>query len=362
VPLSETIISRIHEKGAISFHDFMEMALYYPEEGYYTSAKDKIGTKGDFYTSANLTPAFGAMVGRQLEEMWRSLGEEAFTIVEYGAGTGLLSLDILDYLRSNEKLYEALRYCIIEKSPAMRGRERKHLPEKVSWHDRIAEIGGIRGCILSNEFIDNLAVHSVVMQQGLMEVFVDYNDGYIELLQPARAELKEYLEELNVRLKEGSRTEINLEARDWLAEIAPCLVKGYVLTIDYGYSSEELYHESRRAGTLLCYNQHRTNDHPYEYIGQQDITTHVNFSALRHWGSKNGLEYVGLVNQLNFLVALGFEEYFDGNSVLSRATKTLLKHTLLINMGSRFKVLIQQKGVGSLPLRGLRFGCPGSGG
>src|SRR5258706_12704529 len=118
--LAEIIIEKIKREGPVSFHDFMEMCLYYPELGYYASAQDKTGKKGDYYTSADLGPAFGIMIGRQLEEMWSILGKKAFSIVEYGAGAGFLCYDILDHLKRNKQLYNELNYCIIEKSPAMR--------------------------------------------------------------------------------------------------------------------------------------------------------------------------------------------------------------------------------------------------
>src|SRR5688572_31550447 len=118
--LSEIILKRIKENGPISFRDFMEMSLYYPGLGYYTSSNDKIGMNGDYYTSGSLTPGVGALIARQLEEMWRLLGEKEFTVVEYGAGLGTLCHDILDYLKLNSRLYDKLHYCIIEKSPVMR--------------------------------------------------------------------------------------------------------------------------------------------------------------------------------------------------------------------------------------------------
>ena len=133
--LSEIIKQRIHREGPVSFRDFMEMALYYPGLGYYTNATDKIGKNGDFYTSSNLTPVFGAMIGKQLEEMWRLTGEDNFTIVEYGAGTGMLCHDILNYLHDNSDLYKRVRYAIIEKSGSMREKENTLLHEKVSWYN-----------------------------------------------------------------------------------------------------------------------------------------------------------------------------------------------------------------------------------
>ena len=130
--LSEIIAEKIKREGPISFRDFMEMSLYYPELGYYTSIDDKIGKNGDYYTSSDLTSIFGAMIGTQIEEMWEIAGMEPFTIIEYGAGTGLLCHDILEYLKNNTKLYDELNYCIIEKSAVMREKQKKRLHEKVS--------------------------------------------------------------------------------------------------------------------------------------------------------------------------------------------------------------------------------------
>ena len=360
--LSEIIIQKIKDQGPVSFRDFMEMALYYPELGYYTSARNKIGTDGDYYTSPDLTPLFGEMIGKQLEQMSYILGEEQpFIIVEYGAGKGHLCHDILDYLKGNERLYEHLHYCIIEKSPAMQNRERTHLHEKVRWYNSILELPEVSGCILSNELVDNFPVHQVIMQDELMEVFVDYQDGFIELYRPATQDLIDYLAELNITLEQGFRTEINLQASQWIKSIAMSLKKGFVLTIDYGDSSSALYSRSRSCGTLVCYNNHRINNALYDDIGQQDITSHVNFSALCHWGLKEGLECCGLTNQANFLLALGFgdqppNQQTDGQSLMKMVQQqAFLTHTLLVDMGRKYKVLIQKKGVGKHDLLGLRF-------
>ena len=182
--LAEIIKQQIATDGPVSFHDFMEMALYHPELGYYNRRQDQIGRQGDFYTSSSLTSVFGAMIAKQLEEMWQLTGQGKFTIVEYGAGTGLLCHDILAYLKSNSPLYDALHYAIIEKSPSMRERQQLGLSEKVGWYDAIAQLGEITGCILSNELIDNFAVHQVVMEDELLEVFVDHRDSFAEFLRP----------------------------------------------------------------------------------------------------------------------------------------------------------------------------------
>jgi SAM-dependent MidA family methyltransferase len=356
--LSNLIIQKIKQRGPISFRDFMEIALYYPGLGYYTSDKEKIGKTGDFYTSSNLTPAFGEMLGRQIEEMWNMLGEKEFTVVEMGSGMGLLSCDVLAYLRKNRELYQNLNYLILEKSPIMRDEQKKRLAEKVKWIDSIKELHGITGCIFSNELVDAFPVHIVIMEKELMEVFVDHNGSFIEVLRPAASELKDYLSELGLMLPQGFRTEINIDAIKWMEEISYSLNKGFVITIDYGYPSDELYQEYRNMGTLMCYYKHTTNDSPFMNIGEQDITSHVNFSALDHWGAKFGLETCGFTDQAHFLMGLGIEDYLKNlhdKDPVNYYKKMLPIKTLMMDMGETFKILIQKKGVGDCELSGLKF-------
>jgi SAM-dependent MidA family methyltransferase len=325
----------------------MEMCLYYPELGYYTSSKEKIGRSGDYYTSSYVNNIFGKMIGKQIKEMWEIVGCKSFMMVEFGAGTGALCFDILSYIKENHTdLYENLTYYIIEKSTEMKQKQASCLHEKVFWVDSIKDIPAITGCIFSNELLDNFSVHRVVMQQELMEVFVDYDNDFIEILRPANAELVNYMSEHNLQLSEGFCTEINLQAIKWINDIAEVLYKGFVLTIDYGFPATELYAEKRKDGTLLCYNKHSVNDLFYDNIGQQDITAHVNFSALHHWGEKKGLQFCGFTNQANFLVSLGLTEYIrkiEEDLNKSITCNMLQLQTLLIDMGKKFKVLAQSK-------------------
>jgi SAM-dependent MidA family methyltransferase len=358
--LSDIIATHIHENGPLAFRDFMELALYHPDSGYYTSHSNAIGQAGDYYTSPELTPAFGATIGRQLEEMWRILGEAPFSIVEFGAGTGSLCSAILEQLKSNDPLYKDLQYYIIERSPQMREKEQMHLPEKVTWLDSVADLPEISGCIISNELVDNFAVHRVVMCDELMEVFVEHQNGFTETMRPASDELKEYLKRLRVQLPRGFHTELNLEAMSWQKNISAHLAKGFVVTIDYGYPSAELYCDERNKGTLSCYHKHKINNRPYENIGAQDITSHVNFSALCLWGAMNGLEYSGYTDQGRFLQNLGFTKILQQhvqpeNGVHNLKNYLMLSQTLLMDMGSKFKVLVQQKGVPDVTLSGLRY-------
>ncbi|HMJ47162.1 MAG TPA: SAM-dependent methyltransferase [Ferruginibacter sp.] len=356
--LRDIIIKKIQTGGPLSFHDFQEMCLYYPELGYYTSSKEKIGTGGDFYTSATVTPAFGAMIARQLEEMWECLGKDNFIIVEYGAGTGALCHDILETLKKNEAFYNNLQYVIIEKSPTLAALQQSRLNEKVSWKDSINDIAPFNGCVFCNELLDNFSVHQVVMQDKLMEVFVDYDNGFKEFLLPAGEALINYFRELNIVLAKGFRTEVNLEAIEWINEIAGSLEKGFVCTIDYGDNATNLYRESRKDGTMLCYYKHNRNEEPYERIGEQDITSHVNFTAIALWGKKAGLDVAGFTSQSNFLQGLGFTEYLNQSAagdMHALATMSRVKYSMLVDMGMKFKVLIHSKGIEKKELMGLQY-------
>jgi SAM-dependent MidA family methyltransferase len=356
--LPEIIIQKIRQNGPISFRDFMEMALYYPELGYYNSQKDRIGKQGDYYTSSNVTSIFGEMLGRQLEKMWQILGEKKCTVVEMGAGMGLLSQDVLGYLKKNRELYQQLDYCIIEKSLVMQKEQKERLGDEVRWCNSMQELSGMTGCVFSNELVDAFPVHQVVMGEELTEVFVDYRDGFREVLRPASSELKNYFTELGVALPQGYRTEVNLDAIKWIQEIGSVLKKGFILTIDYGYPSSELYQEYRSSGTLMCYYKHTANDNPCEHIGEQDITSHVNFSALEHWGRKSGLELCGFTDQAHFLLGLGIEEYLkklQENDSKNYLKKMLQVKTLIMEMGETFKILIQKKEIECKELSGLKF-------
>jgi SAM-dependent MidA family methyltransferase len=349
--LEQIIIQKIQRTGPISFHDFMEMALYYPRLGYYTSGGEKIGPQGDFFTSCSYTPLFGRLLARQLREMCEKIASPHFTIVEYGAGPGILCREILMHFKTDPELYDKLHYCIIEKSECMRQKEKEILDEKVEWYDSIKQIGSFSGCVISNELIDNFSVHQVVMVDELMEVFVGYENGFVEILKPAPQTLIDYLAQLNVNLPKGFRTEINLEAIRWTEDIAATLDRGFLVTIDYGFSSFQLYSQCRSEGTLVCYHKHKVNYSPYINIGSQDITTHVNFSALHHWGIKNGLQLNGFTNQAYFLLGLGLGDQLE---TINQSAHAFLQNFIL-GMGKKLKVLVQQKGFGIVPLMGLRF-------
>ncbi len=358
--LTEIIICKIKKDGPISFHDFMEIALYFPHLGYYTNDKVKIGASGDYYTSPALSHLFGAMLGKQLEEMWRLSGEENFDIVEYGGGNGSLCKHILTYLQKDKKLFDHLTYTIIEKKQyAPEQKDDEIFSAKIKYVHSSIDLKPIKGCIIANEFIDNLPVHVVVMQDQLMEVFLDYDNNFAEILLPASDELKNYFSDQNISLPKGYRTELNLHATEWIKEVAAVLSKGFCITIDYGFAKNELYDAKRNAGTLLCYYHHSRNNNPYMHIGEQDITAHVNFSALYIAGLKYGLAHCGYCGQSYFLRALGINSFIRENENSFREKQfnndVMKVYTLLTDMGNKIKVLIQSKGIIQNKLTGMQL-------
>lgn len=354
--LEEIIKDKIIAEGPVSFHDYMEIALYYPGKGYYTSDKEKFGEKGDYYTSPVISEIYGQMLGRQLEEMWRLLGKGPFTIVEYGAGSGALALEIIRYLHGIAGIAGEFRYVIIEKSESLRVRQQKLLGTEAIWISDISEISGFTGCVISNEVLDNFSVHSVIMHDELKEVFVDYQDGFTEILKPAGPVLTDYLQQQEVNLPYGYRTEINMEAIGWLQSIAANLERGFIITVDYGYPAAEYYSSKRSLGTLACYHRHTVTANYYDHIGEQDITAHVNFSALNLYGKKSGLQFAGFCNQNYFLRSLGVAAYLHKLESKSKISNSLFQvNKLLMDMGNKFKVLIQKKNTDAQFLTGMQF-------
>jgi SAM-dependent MidA family methyltransferase len=360
--LESLIMERIQREGQITFEAFMEMALYEPDLGYYASQATEVGRAGDFYTSPHLHPIFGAMLGIQAEEMWEAMGRPRdFSLIEAGPGRGWLARDILDYLEGKE-LYEGLSYTLVEISPHMKKRQRELLAGhagKVGWVSSLGEIQNAAGLIITNELLDALPVHLVVMEDSLKEIYVALEGEKLveQVGQPSSPYLEKYFVEFGLSLPAGYRTEVNLGMRRWLSEAASALGKGFLLTIDYGYPSQELYSPERDRGTLMCYHKHQVNEEPLERVGRQDITAHVNFTALRSWGEELGLRGIGFTRQGPYLVSLGIDGMIaemakrspDYAGEISKIKGLIMPG----GMGDTHKVLIQYKGSGNPKLRGF---------
>ncbi|RPI36230.1 MAG: SAM-dependent methyltransferase [Nitrospiraceae bacterium] len=361
--LRQKIIKLIRTSGPVPFEQFMSMALYDPDFGYYNSESLRIGREGDFYTSSHLHPVFGAIIGRQIREMWEVMGRpDDFMIVEMGAGAGYVCKDVLDSLQHTDFL-SALRYTIIERSPSMRGYQQRLLKEfsaKVDWIADLSEISSFEGCIFSNELLDAFPVHLVRMEDDLKEVYLDFDEGkgFIEQAGDlSREEISHYFRDFSIEIEKGYTTEVNLRIKDWLNEINNVLARGFILTVDYGYPAWDYYSEDRNRGTILCYHEHQLSENPYLNIGEQDITAHVNFSAVKKWGEEIGIETAGYCGQGVFMVSLGIDDDMkkiaetsnDFVFEIARIKKLILPQ----GMGESHKVMIQYKGIEAPKLKGF---------
>jgi len=346
--------------GRITFERFMEMALYHPQYGYYSDVwpdaheaarpavapyqrpdgidpvgragftptprsgparRSRIGKRGDYFTSVSVGPLFGKLLAKQFLDFRRELDNLAeFEVVEFGGHRGQLRADVLAAAPD-------LRYRIVETGDP--------LP------------GSIVGCVFSNEFLDALPVHVVQVKNGVWQeicVTADFKESLGPLSTPP---LADFLSDLPGQHMEGYRTEVNLRALDWLADVAQRLKRGWIVTIDYGYERPEYFAPHHRDGTLLCYHRHTRSANPYANIGEQDITTHVEFTSFIEHGKKLGLEPVLFTDQSHFLLQIGEAEIAEvvertaGQPSKERAAIQQLLHPEM--MGRTFRVLVQRR-------------------
>ena len=378
-PLCQAIAHRIitSPQKRITFAQYMDMVLYHPEHGYYSSDAIKIGFRGsDFFTSASLGADFGELLAKQFYQMWEILDQPIhFDLVEMGAGQGILASHILNYIQQEyPDFFGAVKYIIVEKSQSLKQEQQQRLQDfAVDWCN-LEEIPSksINGCFFSNELVDAFPVHQFILAAGeLREIYVTLAELnpeiseiqiirdplFIEVIgEPSTPQLGEYFKLVGIDLSQntyenGYRSEINLAALNWLGIVADCLKRGYVLTIDYGYPAHRYYNPRRSQGTLQCYYQHRHHDNPYINIGQQDITAHVDFTALSSWGERCGLKNMGWTQQGLFLMALGIGERLAALSSGQQPISQLLQRReglhQLINPGGlgNFGVLVQSRGL-----------------
>ena len=363
----------------LTFAEFMEWVLYQPDYGYYSSGQVDIGLRGDFVTAIALGPDFGELLAAQFMEMWQRLGQPSrFDVLELGAGTGAFAKTVLSQAEKfDPEFYQALKYHIIEESASLRRRQKTLLTPwqdlgKVQWQTwpELTE-NSLVGCCFSNEFFDALPVHRVGIREGVLkEQYIGAGEDDLisiwdELSTPA---LVDYFASFGLQLTsppyaEGYETEVNLAAQVALAQISQVLAQGWILSVDYGHPAGKYYHPERRGGTLQCYFRQRHHDNPFVNLGQQDITAHVNFTALEWWGERCGLTNLGFTQQAPFLMNLGLGDrlstlsngQYDLNEIFSR--RAILHQLIDPNGLGKFGVLLQGKKLTSAmketPLQGF---------
>jgi SAM-dependent MidA family methyltransferase len=371
----------------------MEICLFDSELGYYSRDAEQFGKAGDFYTSSDVHAVFGRLMARQFEEMWRLLGSpDQIEVLEFGPGRGLFAQDVLDWsAKKFPEFFRAIHYSLIERSPALRQRLQatlsKHfgsgkasLPQRLKppSHDRgygttfaLPDSIAIRRVlapevpiiVFANEFFDALPVE-VLSPQG--ELRISEKDGrLVETWKPASVEELEFLDRYGVHPEAGERIEALLVAQRYMSEIAAVTRRGFVVAVDYGYTRQELL-AGRHRGTITAYRQHSMSATPYEAPGEQDITAHVNFTALAAAAEERGMRVQALLTQSQFLLGIGeqnqFSDAFEECHLPQERAKVALQLKHLVTpagMGETFQVLIASKGVSTeqlSKLSGLAFG------
>ena len=357
IELIKTEIER--EAGLISFQRYMELALYAPALGYYAAGSTKLGKEGDFITAPELSPLFSQCLANAVLPAL----EEDQVILEVGAGSGRMAADILAFLKQQKRLPKA--YWILELSADLRQRQKETIKKtapdlinKVKWLDRLPE--QFSGVVLANELLDAMPVHLFQKKEtGVNEVNVAWKDEkFVYQLKPMKSSyetrllnrLTEIESETGMELPLDYVLEVNFAAEDWIQSIAESLQQGLIILIDYGFPRHEYYHAQRVQGTLMCHYRHRAHADPFVYPGLQDITAHVDFTAMADAALAAGLKVTGYTNQVNFLMGAGLMELAtliedaEGNQQknlkqqIDIATQ-IKKLTLPHEMGELFKVI-----------------------
>ncbi|MBV2090262.1 MAG: SAM-dependent methyltransferase [Candidatus Thiodiazotropha sp. (ex Ctena orbiculata)] len=356
--LMRQIVRAIEQSGgAIPFDMFMDMALYAPGLGYYVAGSRKFGDQGDFITAPEVSPLFAQCLARQLAPILDLL--PSADILEFGAGSGILAADLLEALAALDQLPD--RYQILEVSPELKSRQRETLQarvpdllERVVWLERMP--AQFSGCVVANELLDALPVSRFRIENGaIQECFVTQQGEQLKAIyrEPVTPGLESAVEQLQAQygpFKSIYHSEVNLRQSAWIKSLANAVTQGVVLLIDYGYSSAEYYHPQRDQGTLMCHFRHRAHSDPFRWVGIQDITCQVDFTAAAKVAVESGFSLGGYTTQAHFLLANGLDSLLadsDPEDVarhmsLMQGVKRL---TLPSEMGERFKVLGLLKGL-----------------
>jgi len=419
VNLRHIIEQEIREHGPVPFSRYMELCLYHPELGYYSRNAEQFGKAGDFYTSSDVNAVFGRLLARQFEEIWRALGSPAeVEILELGPGRGLFAQDVLAWSEKKfPEFFHALHYSLAEQSPKLRDRLRgvlagflqtgkassvsenateKYLHQRLKpWFsdpsggtaeavpsrngtfygvtDQTGEVTTsaaptnamderalafeVPVIVFANEFFDALTLE-ILSQKGSLRISAR-GGRFVETWVPPSPEELEFLDRYGVHPEPGERLEVALLASRYMANLAASMRQGMIIAIDYGYTRQEQL-AGRHRGTLMAYRQHSAVPNPYQAPGEQDLTAHVNFTALSAAGEQNGMQAQPLLTQSQFLMGIGennqFADAFEGCRLPQERAKAALQLKHLITpagMGESFHVLAAAKGLASKQVEGL---------
>jgi len=372
VTLREKIEQEIRQRGPIPFSRYMELCLYDPELGYYARHASQFGKAGDFYTSSDVHAVFGRLLARQFEEMWRALGSPPIIqIIELGPGRGLFAQDVLDWSEKKfPDFFGSIRYVLVERSAALRTSLKQTLARHFALGKCILEETPLSSSqrevpivIFANEFFDALPVE-VLSTKGSLRIAYE-GRRLAETWTGASPQELEYLDRYSVQPESGERVEACLSGLEYMKQIAAAVKHGFIAIVDYGYTREELL-AGRHRGTIMTYRQHSASANPYEAPGEQDITAHVNFTALASVATQNGIRVEKLLTQSQFLMGIGeaneFGDAFEECKLPQEKAKVALQLKHLVTpagMGETFHVLVASKGVSAEQingLSGLKFG------
>jgi len=337
--------------GSISFARFMELALYAPGLGYYAAGRQKFGAPGDFITAPELGSLFARCLARPCRSILAQLG--GGDILEAGAGSGALAADLLLELEALGRLPE--RYLILELSDELRDRQAETLRRKAPrlldrthWLDALPS--DFRGVVLANELLDAMPAERFrIAEDGIRQLYIAWeNDRFVWREKPAEASIRVRIEPL--ALPQGYISEINPQAEAWVRSVADVLEQGAMLLVDYGFPRAEFYHPQRTDGTLMCHYRHRAHDDPLLLVGLQDITAHVDFTAIAEAGTETGLSLLGYTSHAAFLIGCGLEQLMSASDPEdARAhlglTQQVKKLTSPHEMGELYKVIALGRGI-----------------
>ncbi|MDQ7969733.1 MAG: class I SAM-dependent methyltransferase [Oxalicibacterium faecigallinarum] len=353
--LQNLIVEEIRRQdGWISFARYMELALYAPDLGYYSGGAVKLGKDGDFTTAPEMTSLFGETIAHAADDLMRQSDAH---ILEFGAGTGKLAADILTECAAAGITVE--RYSIVEVSAELRARQQQTLAEfpQVTWLDAFPP--AFSGVVVGNEVLDAMPVSLVVKRDGQwLERGVIWNGSCFDYEdRPCSQDMVEQIPDADT-LQEGYLTEVHPVAVGFMATLASMLTAGYeqngkggaAILFDYGFPNTEFYLNQRHQGTLMCHYRHHSHPDPFYLPGLQDITAHVDFTAMAYAAVRNGLEMLGYMSQAGFLMSAGIADRLlqtspeDAQRYLPKAN-AVQKLTSPAEMGELFKVLVVGKEV-----------------